>query len=471
MEISSVANMERGDASLKKFLSSTVVHWTILALAVLIVIALAVTTIIELRRAVESRDLIVHTYDVRREIRSIDEASSQSRAIVLGLLLKNQRGESPLLDEQADRMTRAVSNLRGLVSDNPRQISRVDKLEPLVEQQTSELAECLANKGCTVSTLPEGLLQGRHQQKSQIDVLTDEMDREEAQLLGARLRTWDKVFVRNMVVIGVTLAFAVLLLFYIFHLHKLEIAMRKQMEKQALENAESYRALSARILELQDVERRKIARELHDSVGQFLAGLKMNLRQLESGKVSSSTSPEWLAESIEMADRALGEIRTISHLLHPPLLEELGFISTARAYLEEFSKRSGINVDLQIGEVVERFPRSIELALFRVLQESLTNVHRHAKAQKVNVNINCKEGKVILIVADDGKGIPPRILDLLLSGGAAGIGLSGMRERLIELQGTLEVASSPTGTTVRATLPAACDSEEEKTISALSASA
>ena len=153
-------------------------------------------------------------------------------------------------------------------------------------------------------------------------------------------------------------------------------------------------------------------------------------------------------------------------MLHPPLLDELGFESTAKWYAEEFSKRSGTQVKLEIGGIVERLPRDIELALFRALQESLTNVHKHASAKSVAVVVTCADGKVILEVTDDGKGIPPRVLQQFRAGGAAGIGLAGMRERLSELRGTLEVQSSFAGTTVKATLPTAqCESDEDPSVS------
>jgi two-component system NarL family sensor kinase len=162
---------------------------------------------------------------------------------------------------------------------------------------------------------------------------------------------------------------------------------------------------------------------------------------------------EWLPEAVEMADRSILEVRTISHLLHPPLLDELGFESAARWYAEEFAKRSGTEVDVAVAEIVERLPREIELALFRVLQESLTNVHRHAKARRVNVNVSCSDSTLLLTVRDDGEGIPAAVIQKFRAGLAAGIGLAGMRERLADLGGTLEVESSGRGTTVKATLP------------------
>jgi signal transduction histidine kinase len=135
------------------------------------------------------------------------------------------------------------------------------------------------------------------------------------------------------------------------------------------------------------------------------------------------------------------------------LLDELGFLSAARWYAEGFAKRSGIEVELHLAEIVKRLPKEIELALFRVLQESLTNVHRHAKASRVDIEVRCTDDEVILILGDNGKGLKPDVLQRFRAGHAGGIGLAGMRERLAELGGTLEVESGQAGTQIRATLP------------------
>ena len=218
--------------------------------------------------------------------------------------------------------------------------------------------------------------------------------------------------------------------------------------------------MSAKILELQDSERRRIARELHDSVGQYLAGLKINLNQLESGL--RIDAPKLIRETVELTDYAIQEVRTISHLLHPPLLEELGFLAAARWYVDEYGKRSQVKVSLLVDEPIERLPREVEIALFRVLQEALTNVYRHAAAQSVNVRILCRDGHVTLTVADDGKGIPQEVLARFRGGAAPGIGLAGMRERLAEFGGQVRVQSSSGGSVVEAVIrTAACAEGKE----------
>jgi signal transduction histidine kinase len=190
---------------------------------------------------------------------------------------------------------------------------------------------------------------------------------------------------------------------------------------------------------------------LHDSVGQYLAGLKINLNQLETGV--RIDAPKLLRETVELTDFAIQEVRTISHLLHPPLLEELGFLPAARWYVDEYGKRSQVKVSLRIDEPIARLPRGVEIALFRVLQESLTNVYRHAAAQSVDVRILCDDGHVTLTVADDGKGIPIDVLARFKGGAAPGIGLGGMRERLAEFGGEIKVESSSAGSVVQAVIP------------------
>jgi len=203
---------------------------------------------------------------------------------------------------------------------------------------------------------------------------------------------------------------------------------------------------------------------LHDSVGQFLAGLKLNLSRLQRREAEpTQQNRSLLMEAIDLTERAITEVRTISHLLHPPLLDELGFHSAARWYTEGFAKRSGIQAELKVVEIAERLPREVELALFRVLQESLTNVHRHAKASRVEIEVKRVEDEVILGVLDNGKGISRNVLEKFRAGQAGGIGLAGMRERLAELGGRLELESGPNGTQVRAILPAHHQQEESQT--------
>jgi signal transduction histidine kinase len=161
-----------------------------------------------------------------------------------------------------------------------------------------------------------------------------------------------------------------------------------------------------------------------------------------------------IGESLKLLDQALTETRTISHLLHPPLLDETGLGSAAKWYVEGFAKRSGIQTSLEIPDDFGRLPSSLELALFRVLQECLTNVHRHSKSTKADVSVQLTKNEVSLRVRDYGGGIPSDVLERFRHHRAhGGVGLAGMRERIHELGGNLEMESDSHGTQVRASLP------------------
>jgi PAS domain S-box-containing protein len=221
-------------------------------------------------------------------------------------------------------------------------------------------------------------------------------------------------------------------------------------ERRSAEQA--IRRLSARLLTLQDQERRRIAREIHDSLGQYLAAVKINLQVIET--TISERGREPLAECVDLLDRAIGETRTLSHLLHPPLLDEAGFSSAANWFVSGFSQRSGIPVTLELPPDLQRLPSTTEIALFRVLQESLTNVHRHSQSGSAEIKLHTDAEWVTLRITDRGRGIDPELLrKMRLDGTHTGVGLAGMRERIRELGGKLEINSSASGTTVEASVP------------------
>ena len=232
-----------------------------------------------------------------------------------------------------------------------------------------------------------------------------------------------------------------------------DITARQKAEKAA-------RSLSKRILSLEADERRRIARELHDSLGQYLTSLKINL-DLLSRTANEKRKAALLSECLQMAEQSLKETRTISHLLHPPLLDEAGLESAIRWYVDGFGQRSGINVNLDVPPDLGRFRRDVETALFRVVQESLTNVHRHAQASIIDIRIDVDIEQVWLEVKDNGKGIPEERLHAVESGSGNGIGLAGMKQRVRELGGDLKILSSKAGTSLRIFIPIAEKMESE----------
>jgi len=218
---------------------------------------------------------------------------------------------------------------------------------------------------------------------------------------------------------------------------------------------QNLRELSARLLQLQDDERRRIARELHDSVGQMLAALTMNLSTVRLDVERLVKTAHALSDSENLVQEMSTEVRTISHLLHPPLLDEAGLLSALRWYVEGFSQRSKINVDLDLPEDFGRLPRESETAIFRVVQECLTNIHRHSGSSAARIRLRQRDGEIVVEISDKGKGIPPEKREEMSSAGTPGVGIRGMRERLRQLGGRLDLTSNTTGTVVTVRLPIA----------------
>jgi signal transduction histidine kinase len=213
------------------------------------------------------------------------------------------------------------------------------------------------------------------------------------------------------------------------------------------------RELTARLMQLQDDERRRIARELHDSVGQTLAALTMNLTTVGTDLERLGQTAKTVADSLALAQEMNKEVRTVSYLLHPPLLDETGLASALRWYVEGFSERSKIQVEMEIPDSFERLPQETETAIFRTAQECLTNIHRHSGSAVAAIRLTRSKDDVCLKVEDRGEGMPNEKLDEVASNGAPGVGIRGMRERLRQLGGELEIQSSERGTTVEARLP------------------
>jgi PAS domain S-box-containing protein len=210
---------------------------------------------------------------------------------------------------------------------------------------------------------------------------------------------------------------------------------------------------ASRLQNMQDEERRRIARELHDSVGQLLAAIGMNMEivRAQSDKLDAKAQRAF-NDNAMMVEQVSSEIRTISHLLHPPLLDLAGLASALRWYVDGFSTRSNIKVDLEIPETLGRLPAEMEIAIFRMVQECLTNIHRHSGSSTATISLSQEGERVLVQVRDMGRGIPLEKQRDLIEAGRGGVGLGGMRERLRQLGGTLEIKSGETGTTIIATL-------------------
>lgn len=214
---------------------------------------------------------------------------------------------------------------------------------------------------------------------------------------------------------------------------------------------DSLRQLSSNLLRMQDDERRRIARELHDGIGQLLVAIKMNNDSIVRENLSEQARTAILQNGT-MVEEILSGIRTISHLLHPPLLDEAGLPSALRWYVDEFSQRSGIKVLLECDPELGRLPPELETAVFRIVQEGLGNVHRHAESPTAEVRLTLKDGTLGLEVGDAGCGISPEQQTDILLRGRSGVGLRGIRERIAQFGGRFELESSG-GTRIKVELP------------------
>lgn len=247
---------------------------------------------------------------------------------------------------------------------------------------------------------------------------------------------------------------------------------RLKSEASVREHTEArLRRLSLRLMTLQDEERRRIARELHDTAGQTLAAMKMSIALIRQANVPSPKMKSLVDDLETLTDEALQEVRTTSYLLHPPLLDEAGIVSTIGWFVEGFAKRSGIQMQCDIPQRMQRPPRPCELVLFRVLQESLTNVHRHSGASEACVRLSHENDQFQLEVTDNGRGISAEDLQRFeTSGNNGGVGIAGMRERVRELGGEIQIKALQPGTSVRIQLPSGRSAAPADTLPTIMAS-
>jgi PAS domain S-box-containing protein len=231
-----------------------------------------------------------------------------------------------------------------------------------------------------------------------------------------------------------------------------DVSARTSAEEKLETSVREMQALATRLMNAQDDERRNIAQLLHETTAQDIAAVKMHLARLvRTGGGLSEADRAALTESIELAERSMTGMRTLSYLLHPPFLDETGLVSALRWYAAGFAARSGVKVDLDLPASFDRLPREVETALFRVVQEALINIHRHAGSSMAWIRLRMEGGRMTLEIEDRGRGMPPAVIAQLPVGGAAlGVGVPGMRERLQHLGGTLDIESSERGTIIRA---------------------
>jgi signal transduction histidine kinase len=403
-------------------------------------------------RLLESEDWVVHTHEIQAALGAVDSAIAQAGRARSAYVAASDSASLARFEAAVPEVSRAIQLVRELTKDNPSEQARCRRLE----EATRHRIELFRTSIKLQQTSP-GDLQGQADIAresvtfaSETTSIMEEMRDEEQHLLGIREQRSDRLFTIAVLILGSTFILALAMFSVHYRLLSLELTARRKAELIARDSEESMRRLTARLLQLQDQERRKFSRELHDSLGQYLAGVKMNLDMF-----SSNQPPDrLLTEAMSLLEQSISETRTISHLLHPPLLDEAGFTSAAKWYIDGFAQRSGIEVQADLPDAVDRLPRPIELGLFRVLQESLTNIHRHSGSTRAEIALKILPRKVALTVEDFGRGLPQELLAAFRSNGTnSGVGLAGMRERMRELGGQLNIRSTPTGTLVSVSMP------------------
>ena len=417
-------------------------------------------------RLLESERWVVHTHEVRAAVGDIDSALSRAGRARSAYVLDG--GDDFLNQFQAALadIPSSLHSLRELTRDNPRQQELCSRLEEVLNRRVTLLRKSIAlpKQSPDYGNSQADLSREAVPLSSDITSIMQQMREEEERLLQSRKQNSRRLFVVTVVTLVVAFILAIELFAVNYRLLSAELSARELAEKTVRESEESLRRLTGRLLQLQDAERRKFSRELHDSLGQYLAGSKMNLELFVQQRKDIC-----LSEAIQLLDQAMSETRTISHLLHPPLLDEAGFVSAAKWYLEGFAQRSGIEIKTNLPEDLGSLPKPVALGLFRVLQESLTNIHRHSGSNKAEVSVELVSlgllpSRVILDVRDYGRGIAPEVLTGFRGGAAcSGVGLAGMRERIRDLGGEFSIQSRAPGILISASIPISVNDEAERT--------
>ena len=414
-----------------------------LALALLCFSGIAATVTIV--RLYNTQALVNHTYRVEVSLGDLESALGEVGRNRVAYITSGTDEALANFNAATKRVAPALNRVRQLTSDNPAQQSLCDRLDANANQRMAPSFASVELKQQGRGDPAEQLEINSEVSKAGFETasLSQQMRQNEDRVLEGRAHLSRFLFAATLWILVALFASSALLFWIHSRLLNRELAVRRSAENQL-------RQLSGRLLRVQDDERKRIARELHDGLGQNMAAAKMTAGIMLDG----NPDDPHLQELAALLDDSLSQTRTISYLLHPPLLDEVGLVSAAKWLIEGYTRRTGVDVSFQIQTQLERLPRNSELALFRIIQETLTNIHRHSKSAKAEVSIRATPHKIILLVRDYGKGMPAETLANFESNGIhLGVGLSGMRERVRELGGKLRIKSDGAGTEINVEMP------------------
>ncbi len=444
-------------------MTSSVKAQTAFASALFLLLLSAFAMYLAITHLLLSQEWVIHSHEVQSAVGDVEAAVLRAGRARGGYRAFGTLEFREEFDAAIPQLTNSLQKLRRMTRDNARQQGWCARLETVTAERVALLRESIQLKDKSPED-DHGQAEIDRRGVSlatEMTLLTQQMRDEEQSLLEVRTRSADRLFRLTIAMLACSLILAVGLLFLHYRFLSTELKAREQAERIARESEQSLRRLTGRLLQLQDAERRRFSRELHDSLGQYLTGVKMNMEMFLAQR-----NDDLLHEAVNLLDQSIAETRTISHLLHPPLLDEAGLPSAAKWYVEGFGKRSGIAVTLDLPGDLGRLPKAVELGLFRVLQECLTNIHRHSESPRAEVAVQRTADHVVLKVRDYGKGMKPEVSPSGKNGAVgvknSGVGLAGIRERMIELGGTLTVQGCAPGTLISVSIPLYEESEESQ---------
>ena len=422
------------------------------ASAFIFLLIAAIAAGVVITRLTTSLKWIAHTYDVQVALGDISSTMTSAARARANFEVNADESALRTFNTAISSIPEKLAHIESLTVDNSEQSSALGRLKDMENQRRIVLQSAIDQR--KMGPRSDADQKETSRQVVELGTATDSVVQEmlfnEQRLLVSRRAASTMLYGALLWILVAAYVISLALFYLYYRLLHTELRERERAEKIALESQAASRLLSTRLLHLQDEERRKFSRELHDSLGQYLAAAKMSLDALANSRGSDAL----LDSARANLEQSMAETRTISYLLHPPLLDETGLGVAARWYIEGFGQRSGIQIACDIAEDFPRLPRAVELAIFRVLQECLTNIHRHSKSASAEVSIRCSPTDAFLKVRDFGGGIAPEVLRQFRDSGTnVGVGLAGMRERVRDQGGQLDIQSDPSGVTVSVALP------------------
>jgi len=392
-----------------------------------------------------SEGWVRHTYSVEVALGDVESALAAAGSSRIHYIDSPSPASLQAFTDATQKVPLAIAQVRSLTSDNPGAAPLCDRLQEIADRRMAASLRSveLVQRNESDSVKQMQLTTQVGEAAIETAAIEQQMRDNEDELLAQRSHVTKLIFASIVGILAVSFTLSAVM----FWIHN-RMLQRELRERESAEN--QLRQLSVHLLRVRDAEARRFARELHDGLGQTMVAAKM---MAESLAAQNAGNPKF-DDLATLIQEAAAQTRTISYLLHPPMLDELGFRSAAEWFMEGFTKRTGVPVTASISPGVEHLPKDLELALFRILQEALTNIHRHSNSARAEVSISMQAQEVTMIIGDYGKGIPPETLSNFKSNGTrVGVGLAGMKERVMEFKGSLEIQSDGAGTKITVLMP------------------